>query len=105
LLSEQSNKGSSFSWREADRFSTQNGKDQPIPREARARQELVREKVERNKKVDVFCVCRLIRQKAIGHTPYIYIYGSTWPSADIQNMSWIHVRALLLYRNKIEYPY
>jgi hypothetical protein len=48
LLSEQSNKESSHSWREADRFSAQNGKDEPIPRAARARQELRTAMLEEN---------------------------------------------------------
>jgi hypothetical protein len=54
MLSEQSNKDPSLSWRRTDRFSAQNGKDEPNPRAARAWQEKTIKK--RNAKVDCIFV-------------------------------------------------
>jgi hypothetical protein len=54
LLSEQSNKDPSLSWRRTGRFSAQNGKDEPNSRVTRAWQK--NDKETNVNKIDVNCI-------------------------------------------------
>ena len=84
----------------------QNGKDEPIPRNARAQQELQTAMLEENVDEKVMYIVYMSIDPKKNNRPHtIYVYGSTWSSAEIQNGSCIHVRVLLWYGNRIQYPY
>jgi hypothetical protein len=59
LLSEQSNKDPSLSWRRTGRFSAQNGKDEPNSRITRAWQKNDKETNIKKKKIEYVLIDRL----------------------------------------------
>ena len=75
---------SSLSWRRNDRFTAQNGKDQPNPRAARVRQEVATENRRMLKKVMFVLIDRLLGAFPIGRGLInkvrwtLRIQGRTW---------------------------